>query len=207
MLSADALREVVARLPLISADGPWSRAVGSHVLFSPPPGAAPLSPPQPLWGGGAALHGARFTPKGSFPSLYLASDPVTALKEVRTLFPGVTVASHPWTLLTVTGYLEQVLDLADESVQSALGTSRDELAAPWRYEQGLHADGQGPLPPTQLSGRELHASGRVTALRYHAVKNWGEGTGFVVFPDRLTPQSHLEIHDPYGFFQQKLTHA
>ena len=35
------------------------------------------------------LHGARFTPKGSFSSIYLASDPITALMEI------VSVFDHP----------------------------------------------------------------------------------------------------------------
>lgn len=51
---------------LVSALGPWSRAIGYRHLLGPPPGQT--GPPQPLWGGAAKIAGARFTPIASFDS-------------------------------------------------------------------------------------------------------------------------------------------
>jgi hypothetical protein len=86
MHASERLVKVLRTLPLLNIHGPWSRAIGLHLLKDPPPGAPGGSPPQPLWPGGAAQNGARFTPKGSFGSVYLADDPVTALHEVVSVF-------------------------------------------------------------------------------------------------------------------------
>ena len=51
---------------LVSAQGPWSRAIGYRHLLGPPPGQT--GPPRPLWGGAAKTVGARFTPIASFDS-------------------------------------------------------------------------------------------------------------------------------------------
>jgi hypothetical protein len=80
------LRKVLLTLPRITIHGLWSRAIGFDLLKGAPPGAPVGSSPQPLWPGGSALSGARFTPKGGFNSLYLADDPVTALHEVVSVF-------------------------------------------------------------------------------------------------------------------------
>jgi hypothetical protein len=86
MLASGSLAKVLPTLPRLTIHGVWSRAIGFHLLKAPPPGAPSGSPAQPLWPGGAARLGARFTPKGSFGSVYLADDPVTALHEVVSVF-------------------------------------------------------------------------------------------------------------------------
>jgi hypothetical protein len=50
--------------------------VGYHHLLGPPPGLT--GPPQPLWGGAAKLVGARFTPVGSFESVFPDRLPLVA---------------------------------------------------------------------------------------------------------------------------------
>lgn len=99
MLPADQLAVALPTANLRAVHGPWSRCVGYRHLLGPPPGATG-GIPQPLWGGAAKLAGARFTPKGGFDSLYLASDPVTALTEVSApvTLPGgpVPVRAAPW---------------------------------------------------------------------------------------------------------------
>jgi RES domain len=198
------LREALLDLFLPSASGPWSRVVGNHLLQGPPPGGAPGDPPEPLWVGGPASRGARFTRKGGFPSVYLASDPITAYKEVHVIFPGLTIPSQPWTLLTVTGSLEGVLDLTDPSVQGRLGTSLAELTGDWRYSQDLYLEGKGPLPPTQVLGQIAYETSKVMAIRYHSVKNLGQGFCLAIFPDRLSGSSCLEVFDPHGLIRQRL---
>jgi RES domain len=140
MHASDRLRAVLPRLPRITLHGPWSRAVGFHLVTSPPPGAPLGSSPQPLWPGGARLRGARFTPREGFDSLYLATDPITALTEVVAVFQApaaaaVTLKSHPWVVITVEGVLHDVLDLTDPVVQRELGTSVQELTGEWAYAQ------------------------------------------------------------------------
>jgi hypothetical protein len=72
MLPLRQLATALANTTLVSAHGPWSRAIGYRYLLGPPPGLT--GPPQPLWGGAAKLAGARFTPQGGFDSIYLAHD-------------------------------------------------------------------------------------------------------------------------------------
>src|SRR6202158_5046752 len=108
MHASDTLRAVLPRLPHVTLHGPWSRAVGYHLVTAPPPGVPPASSRQPLWLGGARLRGARFTPPDGFDSLYLATDPITALTEVVAVFQppeaaAVNLKSHPWVVVTVEG--------------------------------------------------------------------------------------------------------
>jgi hypothetical protein len=183
--------------------------LGYHLLQGPPPGYG--GPPQPLWPGGPASTGARFNPKGSFAGIYLASDPITALKEVdailnRTDLPSFTVLTPPWTVFAVTGVLEKILDLTDLQVQTRLGTSFSELTGQWRAPQARYLRGEGPCPPTQLLGQAAYETGSILGMKYDSAKNSDEGFNVVVFSDRLVParSSFLEVHDPHGFIRQRI---
>ena len=90
MLPLLQLAAALQSVALASAHGPWSQAIGYRHLLGPPPGQT--GPPQPLWGGAAQTVGARFTPIGSFDSIYLANDPITSFIEVSALIllPGLT---------------------------------------------------------------------------------------------------------------------
>ena len=184
--------------------------MGYHLLQDPPPGAPAGSPPQPLWPGGAAVNGARFTPKGGFGSIYLASDPVTALKEVLAVFqhphvPSFTMRTYPWTLFAVDGVLTEILDLSDSNNHVTLGTSLQELTGDWAYLQDQFLKGVGPLPPTQVLGQAAYDCGAILGLKYVAAKNVAEGVGFVVFADRLAakPPSYLEVYDPHENLRER----
>ena len=83
MLPLLQLAAALQSVAFASAHGPWSRAIGYRHLLGPPPGQT--GPPQPLWGGAAQTVGARFTPMGSFDSIYLANDPITSFIEVSAL--------------------------------------------------------------------------------------------------------------------------
>jgi hypothetical protein len=203
------LRRVLPRLPLISEGGPWTRALGYHLLQGPPPGAS--GPPQPLWPGGPILTGARFNLKETFGGIYLAPDPLTALKEVEAILsrkglPPSTILTPPWTVFAVQGVLEKILDLTDRRLQARLGTSFSELTGDWRIQQSRHLRGDGPLPPTQLLGRVAYETGGILGMKFDSAKNPGEGFNVVVFPDRLaiSRASFLEVYDPHDLIRQRL---
>lgn len=208
MLPAAELSAVLPRLPLITAPcpgGSWSRIVAAHLLLGPPPGAPAGSRPQPLWPGGSAASGGRFSPPGAFGIIYLASDDQTALLEVEAIFltssglvfPG---QRRPWTLLSVSGQLPDVLDLTDAGVQRALHTSLSELTGTWRITQEM-----GGIPPTQLLAQAVYDTGVIAGLCYASAKNPLGGRGIAVFADRLVPGRHLlEVIDPSGAFSQRL---
>jgi hypothetical protein len=150
--------------------------------------------------------GARFTPRGGFGSLYLASDAMTALREVSAVFGLRTIRTPPWTVFAVEGFLQRVLDLTDEGVLDRLKTSRSELTGDWLLGQDLHQHGKGPLPPTQLLATAAYETGKVVAMRYHSAKNIQTGFNWVVFADRLLPDqpSFLKVYDPSRLLRQEL---
>ena len=209
MLPESDLRVVLPGLPLISEGGPWTRALGYHLLQGPPPGSG--GPPQPLWPGGPILGGARFNLKGSSGGIYLASDPITALKEVdailnRTALPPFTIQTPPWAVFAVKGVLERILDLTDLRVQAELRTSLSELTGQWRVPQARYLRGEGPLPPTQHLGQVAYETGSILGMKYDSAKNEGEGFNFVVFSDRLASgrSSFLEVYDPHDYIRQRV---
>jgi RES domain-containing protein len=206
MLPEAELRVTLPYLPRVGIHGPWSRALQFHLLQGPPPGAPRGSPPQPLWPGGSTIYGARFTPRGGFSTIYLASDPYTALLEVEATLrnpfgPPFTLRTPPWTLFSVDGVLADVLDLTDVEIQSRLGTNLAELTGDWRVTASL-----GLVPPTHLLSQVAYESGVVTALVYASAKNPAHGTGVAVFADRLTlgGVSFLEVVDPNGRLVHRL---
>ena len=199
MLPAAQLAGVLLAAKLRAVHGPWSRCVGYRHLLAPPPGAT-SGLPQPLWGGAAKLAGARFTPKGKFDSLYLASDPVTALTEVSALvaLPGgpVPVRAAPLVIVSVDGVISRVLDLTDAAILAALGTNVQEITGTWVKV----AD-----PPTQTLAQAAYDSGLIAGIQYPSAKHAG-GVNLMVFPDRLTaaPNDYLEAYDPQGLISQRL---
>lgn len=183
---------------VVSAHGPWSRAIGYRHLLGPPPGQT--GPPQPLWGRAAKIAGARFTPTGSFDSVCLAHDPITAFMEVSALIllPGgpVSVRSAPWVVISVDGILNHLLDLTDPTTPARLGTTVQEMTGTWAAT---------PHPPTQLLGQLAYDSGRIAGIKYASAKQAG-GINVIVFPDRIAiaAGNYLEVHDPHGNLAQRL---
>jgi hypothetical protein len=200
--------------------GPWYRAVNYDHLAGSPPGSPAGSAVQPLWPGGAARKGARFTPRmpmvgaqrpgtRGIDCLYLAEDELTPLLEIagvlRTAGSPVPLFFEPQVMLTVDGVLSDVLDLTDASTQQALGTTHQELTGPWLVQQSAYLAGQGPPPPTQVLGQEAFGARRVVGLRYPSSKN-PKGVGLVVFTGRLQANRHsLEVFNQrVGRLQQSL---
>ena len=198
MLALGKLATALASVQLTSAHGPWSRAISYRYLLGPPPGQT--GPPRPLWGGAARIAGARFTPQGSFDSIYLACDPITAFIEVSALvlLPGgpVPVRSAPWVVVTVDGILNNLLDLTDPAILAALGTTGQEMTGTWV---------KSSRPPTQWLGQLAYDSGRIAGIKYASAKHPG-GLNLVAFPDQIpaTTGSFLEVYDPHGDLAQRI---
>lgn len=153
-----------------------------------------------MWGGAAKLVGARFTPKGSFDSIYLAHDPITAFIEVSALLllPGgpVPVRSAPWVIVSVDGMLNSLLDLTDAATLAALGTTEQEMTGAWV---------KAANPPTQVLAQAAYDSGRIAGIKYRSAKHTG-GLNLVVFPDKISVSAgnYLEVYDPHGNLAQRI---
>lgn len=214
MLSPAGLRRVLPTLPRMALRGPWYRAVNYDHLAGPPPGGRV----QPLWPGGAARRGARFTPRAAatgagsrangIDCLYLAEDELTPLIEVAAVLrpPGsaAPLLFEPQVMMTVEGVLGDMLDLTDAATQQALGTTHQELTGPWLVQQSTYLTGQGSPPPTQVLGEQAFRCRQVAGLRYRSSKN-PRGVGLVVFTDRLQPNRHsLSVFNQPGQLQHTL---
>lgn len=202
MRDAVALARALATVPLIAIGGPWHRAIDQEYLTKAPPGYPAGDPPQPLWPGGAKRSGGRFTAKGSFDTLYLCSDPATAMLEVSAVFrppkgPLVSARRNPLTLIQAEGSLEAVLDLMNEDTQARLGTNEQELTGNWRTTAN---------PPTHVLATAVEACGRILAIRSYSAKNEGAGTIVAIFTDYLPgfPPSFVEMIDSSGKLVQRL---
>jgi RES domain-containing protein len=96
MLPPLALPAALAAIPAVEYRKVLYRTIRPQFLAPVPPN--PL--PTPLSGIGARLHGARYTPKGVFDTIYLAEDPMTAFIE----FHSEALALIPtWTTSTACG--------------------------------------------------------------------------------------------------------
>jgi RES domain-containing protein len=192
MLKAHALPAVLQHTPPVAVHGPWWRSIAFHYLLS--------NPSEPLWSAGSKIEGARFTPKGSFDSLYLSWHPITTLAEVNGLvmLPSGPVPQQtpPLTLFVIQGIVTRVLDLTNPSILDALGTSEQEVAGPWV---------KMAKPPTQILAQAAYESGIFAAVQYHSAKAGGE-KNLVVFPDRFKAPApdFLEVYDSFGDLRQRL---
>jgi RES domain-containing protein len=117
---------------------------------------------RPLSGEGGAVHGGRFNPKGT-PALYVALDPMTAIKEAA---QGFARKFEPCVLCTYEIDCEDVVDLRSEKTRRAARTSREDMAcawfadaaagrepASWRLARSLIAEGAaGLIAPSFVAG-------------------------------------------------------
>lgn len=74
MLSEDELKRVLRRVPLIGADGPFHRFVDLWFVHQNLAGGRKT---EVLAGLGAKMLGGRFTPRGTFETLYVATSAET----------------------------------------------------------------------------------------------------------------------------------
>jgi RES domain-containing protein len=81
----------------------------------------------PTSGAGAAINGGRFNPRG-VPALYLALDPLTAVRECN---QGLAAKINPCLLCSYDVDCDDVVDLSTEAARRAEGVGADDLAAAW----------------------------------------------------------------------------
>jgi RES domain-containing protein len=82
---------------------------------------------KPISGEGAAVHGARFNPKG-VPALYLALGIVTVIKEIS---QGLAHRLDPCVLCSYDVDCEDVVDLTEGEGRRAAAVSMEDMACAW----------------------------------------------------------------------------
>jgi RES domain-containing protein len=151
---------------------------------------------------GSLRAGGRYNMRGEFEALYLASSPVTALREVEALVATTEglrgVKGPPRILLSIEYELQAVVDLTKPSAQQLLRSSLAELSAPWRT---LNA--AGATAPTQLLGSVVHELSVIEALRVPSARDPATDN-VVIFPDRLRSTSTVRVFDDSGLIDARL---
>jgi RES domain-containing protein len=190
MLRRRALAEALRNVPLAAFRGALVRAVHAATLYGFRHG--PTYEPRPLFDLGPPASGARFTPPRGAPALYLASDVETSLREL--LQVGASAALRPVApakavvVFTADVRLEAVLDLTRDETLDALGTTRTELASPWRHRRDRRT------PPTHVLGRAVAEDGRIDAVRFASTK--GPGECFMVLTQTIASPAFVRVTDP-----------
>src|SRR5437867_2983977 len=119
MLADDELASALAALAGRPFEGVLYRAIFLEALFGFHQ-KPPYPQPKPLYSLGAALRGARFTPRGGMATLYLAEDQETALAEahrigaaIRRVRLSAAEPQRPAVLVSAVVRVDSVLDLSD----------------------------------------------------------------------------------------------
>ena len=145
---------------------------------------------RPLSGEGAAIHGGRFNPRG-VPALYLALDPLTAVKEAN---QGFAHKIEPCVLCSYNVNCDDIIDLRTSEARAANGVSAQDMAAGWFSFLAARRE-----PPSWRIARRLIAEGtagvlvpsyapRATPADYNLVLwNWSD-----------RPPHEIAVFDPSG---------
>jgi RES domain-containing protein len=145
---------------------------------------------KPLSGDGAAVHGGRFNPKGT-PALYVALDPMTAIKEAA---QGFARKFEPCVLCTYEIDCEDVVDLRRQEERRSAGVSEEDMACPWFAEAAA-----GCEPASWRLARRLFASGAAGLSAPSLVRGAVAGDVNLVLWDWSDRLPHkVAVYDPSG---------
>jgi RES domain-containing protein len=133
---------------------------------------------QPLSGEGSRIHGGRWNPPESFPTLYVGLTPQVAVAEFHRLAARAGRDVHdflPREVHRIDVVLGEVLDLADAAALDGLGIDPSRLV-------------DDDLRASQALGDAAHYLGIEAVLSASAAC---PGQALAIFTDRLTPASAL----------------
>ena len=141
-------------------------------------------------GRGSQLYGARWTPKNSFPAVYLCDTPEAALEEYLARARRMKIPDHkslPMVMAGIKVKLANLLDLTNADVAAVIDPflGRDKIH--WRSIQDRRE------AVSQAIGRAIRATGFSGLIApSHALP--GSKT-LIVFPENLTPKEELSVPD------------
>jgi RES domain-containing protein len=195
VLTRKRLINKLTTLPLLIQQGVVFRFV--HIKYQ----KTALSTEGSLKVGGRYNISQEFSPQ-KFSALYTSDSPVTALQELRLLVNtplGLTpFKGEPHILLSLEYTLQSVLDLTDINHQKILKTNLQELTGDW-----LTSNLQDQIAPTQELAKAIYDLQTIEALKVPSSVNVN-AYNLVIFPERLLPNSFIQVHDPSGTIAAKL---
>lgn len=134
------------------------------------------------------LNGGRYNYRGAFEALYMAPDPITAVKEGSKNFD---FKFPPKAIITIEVEVRDIIDLENQETIKTLGITKSNLLKPWRESQDIFED----EAYTQVIGRLIYESNKFEGIRYPSAKVDGK-YNLMIFPDRLKNISQTSVYDP-----------
>jgi RES domain-containing protein len=188
MHSPDILAAVLSTIPAVPINGTYHRSVANASLYQG------RRKPKYLYALGSGREGARYTPKGGPPCLYVSAEPITTLSEAAGIASSLVLAGiaipQPMSAFSMKVDLHQgLLDLTDASVLTQLGTDLGELDGPWE-QQALN----GEPVPTQILSIAAHASSRFQGIRFYSHEDPGK-INIVIWTETVKAPSAVAIVD------------
>jgi len=145
---------------------------------------------KPLSGEGAAVHGGRFNPKGT-PALYLALDPMTAIKEAA---QGFAHKFEPCVLCSYDVDCEDLVDLRTDTDRTAAGVAFGDMAGAWFADAAA-----GREPPSLRLAKRLRMEGAAGLLTpSFAVAAVASDANLVLWRWSGARPHCVAVHDPSG---------
>lgn len=187
----DVLAKVLETLPAVPINGTYHRSVANASLYRKG------RKPKLLFSLGAGMNGARFTPRGGPPCLYVSAQPVTTLSEVSGIASSLVLAGvaipQPTTAFSMTVHMHiGVLDLTNADNLKQLGTDVTELDGPWE-EQMKNGD---PVP-TQILATAVYESKRFQGLQFFSHEAPGQ-VNVMIWTETIKAPSLIEVIDGSG---------
>ena len=145
---------------------------------------------KPLSGEGAAVHGGRFNPRGRS-ALYLALDPIAAVKEASQSFAR---KFEPCVLCTYEVDCEDIVDLRTAEARRAAHVAEEDMACPWFADAAA-----GRIPASWGLANRLIAAGAAGLLALSYVRGATDQDVNLVLWDWSKRQPHrVAVFDPSG---------
>jgi len=134
------------------------------------------------------LNGGRYNYIGTFEALYMAPDPITAIKEGEKSFD---FKFPPKAIITIEVEVKDIINLEEQETIKKLGIIKSNLLRPWRETQDIFEK----EAYTQIVGRLIYESHKFEGIRYPSAKVEGK-YNLMLFPDRLKNISQTSVYDP-----------
>ncbi len=145
---------------------------------------------RPLSGEGAAAHGGRFNPKGT-PALYLALDPMAAVKEAS---QGFAHKFEPCVLCSYEIDCDDIVDLRTADLRRAAGVAEADMACAWFAEAAARRQ-----PASQRLAKRLMAGGAAGLLAPSYARSAArDDANLVLWSWSDRPPHRVGVFDPSG---------
>ncbi|MBP6745838.1 RES family NAD+ phosphorylase [bacterium] len=188
MHAPNILATVLASLKAIPIEATFHRSIANAVLYRKG------RKPKLLFALGAGANGARFTPVGGPPCLYVSAKPITTISEATGIASSLIAAGQaipqPHTAFSMRVKLHRgVIDLTDETTILELGSCAAELDGDWLEQMRS----EEPIL-TQILATAIYESNRFQGIRFFSHGDPGQ-INLMIWTKKVKAPSFVEVID------------